>query len=110
MADPRRERLARNEATFREHNERAEHGPFPREDADAPRSFFCECSDPACTRVVMLSAAEYEHVRSDDRWFFTLPGHELLDVERVVETHEGYFVVEKFEDVAHVVETDQAST
>jgi hypothetical protein len=106
MADPRRERLARNEANFREHNERAEHGPFPREEGDAPRAFFCECSDSECTRVVMLAHAEYEHVRSDPRWFFTLPGHELPEVERVVETHERYVVVEKFEDVAHVVEPD----
>ena len=109
MADPRRERLARNEASFREHNEHAEHGPFPRDDADAPRAFFCECSDPECTRVVMLTPAQYEHVRSDPRWFLTLPGHELPEVERTLEVHEGHLLVEKHEDVRHVVEPGEAA-
>ncbi len=104
MTDPRAERLARNEATFREHNERAEHGPFPRDAGDAARAFFCECSDPACTRVVMLTHEQYEVVRGDPRRFFLLPGHEVLEVERVVEEHEGHVVVEKHEDVAHIVE------
>ena len=30
-----------------------------------------------------------------DAWFFLLPGHERLEVERILERHEDYFVVEK---------------
>ena len=29
------------------------------------------------------------------RWFFVLPGHELPDVENVLESNQGYVVVEK---------------
>jgi hypothetical protein len=38
---------------------------------------------------------EYEAIREHPARFPVLPGHELPDVETVVETHERYLVVEK---------------
>ena len=47
------ERIARNQATFREANERigAAAGVY---DVATPVPFICECADPACTEVVRL--------------------------------------------------------
>jgi len=65
----------------------------------------CECSDTGCTAHLSMSPAEYEAVRADPRRFVVLPGHEAgPDVERVVERHEEYLVVEKRGDAARRAE------
>jgi 5-bromo-4-chloroindolyl phosphate hydrolysis protein len=45
--------------------------------------------------MVELTPKAYERVRADPRHFFVLRGHELAEVETVVESHEQYVVVEK---------------
>jgi hypothetical protein len=50
-----------------------------------------------CLEQVRLTRAEYEAVRADPARFAVVPGHEKPDVERVVEQHAGYFVVQKNE-------------
>ena len=54
---------------------------------------------------MLLTKAEYEAVRRDGRRFFMLDGHELAEIEDVVERREGYVVVEKRE---HAGETAEA--
>ena len=90
----REERLARNEVLFRQVNERILDIEAHRWRLD-PIDFMCECGDETCTRPLSLSYAAYERLRSDATHFAVLPGHELEDVERVVETHPTYLVVEK---------------
>ena len=51
---------------------------------------------------------EYAAVRQNPRRFLVAPTHEVPDVETVVERKPGYFVIEKPEDVSHVVEGQQA--
>ena len=89
----REERVARNDATFRDANERinrvaAESGIT----SEVP--FICECADPACTEIVRLSLGDYEAVRAHGDRFISRPGHETEGVS-VVERHDGYDVVEK---------------
>jgi hypothetical protein len=48
-----------------------------------------------CTRTIRLNLQEYEEVRSQPGRFVIVPGHEILDVERVVEAGERYDVIEK---------------
>jgi len=43
-------------------------------------------------------------LRADPARFAVLPGHEVADVERVVERRDGYLVVQKNEDVRPIVE------
>lgn len=95
----RKERIARNEALFREVNERVK-DIVP---SEGSIEFICECGYEECIERVSLSADEYERVRSDPVEFFVKPGHEILDVEEVVETHDHYLLVRK-----HVIERNIA--
>ena len=80
--------------TFREVNERIAEiaGTWEWEDK---QGFLCECVRHDCTRAVLLTRGEYESVRAGTARFFTAPGHELAEQERVVERHDGFVVVEK---------------
>jgi hypothetical protein len=46
----------------------------------------------------------YREIRSNTRRFFVRPGHEMPDVETVVEREEAWYVVEKPDDVGHIVD------
>jgi hypothetical protein len=87
------EKIARNEALFREVNERIAE-TAERFDAEETR-FVCECADPACTKRVDATLEEYERVRADGATFLLVPGHEDARVESVIERESGYAVVEK---------------
>ena len=96
----RQERIALNENAYRELNESIHSGSTPQRRFE----LLCECGSPDCTRPLTATLEEYEAVRADPRRFMVLPGHQILDAEGVVEEHEGFNVVEKPEDVAHIVE------
>ena len=91
-----RERLAKNEALFREVNARirelSERWELRSSDL---ASFVCECSRPGCSDPVELTLDDYGRVRSHPARFFLVPGHEDRRVDGVVERHERYVVVEK---------------
>ena len=108
------ERVARNEALFREFNERVEDvaGSLDvRSEGDALRiEFVCECGDLDCMERIELTRVSYEQVRSDPKRFVVAPGHEGPEVARVVGKGEGYVVVEKIEGAARVaIEHDPRS-
>ena len=95
MKSEAKQRVAMNEATFRKVNEGMEVG----QDPGGLLTFICECGRLGCTELLELRRAEYEGVRADPRRFAVLAGHEMEDVERVVERHDRYLVVEKAGDV-----------
>jgi len=100
--------LARNEATFRDVNEALKRGQWPGE--DEPIAFRCECSRLGCTRLIELTAAEYEQVRAHSRRFLVAPDHDIPEAETVVESHETYLVVEKLDEGGRVADaTDPRS-
>jgi hypothetical protein len=94
--EARRERLARNEVSYRSVNEAIQTG---RKDADgghdAPRPYMCECGLLECNELVELTVAEYEEVRANPRRFFMVDGHELPEVEHVVDRRGRYTIAEK---------------
>ena len=100
------ERIGRNEATFRSINEDIERG----RDADDDHTlvgFVCECGSADCGRLIELTPAEYEQIRTDPCLFAIVPGHEIVDVEHVVERNDRYAVVRKNEGAGVVAkETD----
>lgn len=88
------ERAARNEALFREVNERVKEVQTDFGDPDATE-FVCECADETCATRVRVPLATYERVRSNPVRFIVVPGHERADLEHVVERGDGFVVVEK---------------
>ena len=88
--DARAERVGKNEAVFREVNERI--NDVTRENA---AEYLCECGNVTCTETIQMNVADYERVRADPTHFAVLPGHEIPDVEEVVARNEGFMVVRK---------------
>ncbi len=89
--DPR----ARNEALFREVNERIEAVSKAAPLDEEPIGFLCECDNKDCAEKVGASQAEYEDVRRVATHFIVLPGHEDPAVERVVSENARFLIVEK---------------
>jgi hypothetical protein len=96
-------RVAANESAFREVNEAIERGLWQGE-SDSLVAFRCECASLDCDGLVELTQTEYEHVRSEPRRFFVLRGHEIPEVETIVESHERYVVVEKQAQAGRIAE------
>lgn len=105
----REDRIARNEALFRSVNERVRDlvGGLTSESDPGQIAFVCECGAGECTSSVELTIREYEHVRADPATFFVVPGHEIPEVEAVVERHGAYNVVRKHDHEAQIaIDTD----
>lgn len=62
----------------------------------------CECGNPSCHDPLVMTVDEYEIIRSDPAHFAVLAGHEILDCERVIATHDRYLIVEKHGDAGRV--------
>lgn len=103
MADPRAERLAANEAMFRVANERMADWEERHRD-EAVENYLCECANPACTERVGLTKADYERVRSDSCRFLLVSGHEVPDIETVIERNGEWLMIEKDPEVSEIVE------
>jgi len=102
--DAREKRLADNETLFREVNERVR-AVAKAHNSDLHRyAFFCECSNADCTLQVELTLAEYESARSHGPRFVVARGHELPEIEHVVETHDEWSLIEKDGDAARIAE------
>jgi hypothetical protein len=93
--EERAERIGRNEALFREVNERIERISATLQVSDEKLKILCECGVPTCLEQLDVPTGEYERVRIDPTLFLIKPGHEHADLEEVVEQHEGYHVVRK---------------
>jgi hypothetical protein len=99
---PSLERLARNQALFREVNERineisGENGRI---------EFVCECSHTECIETVELRLTDYEEIRANPIRFVIKPGHEIDAIERVISEDRGYAVVEKNTAEGDLIEMD----
>jgi len=96
--DADQERRARNEAIFREVNERIEElsrrSGVDEDDSLLP-GFVCECSNEGCTELLEVTYQQYNAVRESPRRFLVLAGHEDPDVEDTVDRYDGVLVVKK---------------
>jgi hypothetical protein len=97
------ERVGRNDAIFREANEGIQNAA--REySIDGALPFICECALPTCQEIVRLDLAAYEAIRAVPTHFLNAPGH-VKAAEgwaTVVESRDGYDVVEKIGRAADV--------
>jgi hypothetical protein len=103
------ERIGKNEAIFRDVNERIKEvsASFFALDSGELADFVCECSAEECHDAVSMSRSEYEAVRSDSRHFLVAPGH-LWNAahERRIAAAERFWVVEKLSDAGEVAEDE----
>ena len=86
-------RIGLNEAIFRQVNERISElsGNY-----ETPiLEILCECGDIDCSDRFEIAHQAYEELRSDPTLFAVIPGHEIADVEDIVEVSHGYLVVRK---------------
>ena len=94
-------RIAMNEAAFRRVNEAIEAG---QPDTASHLDLICECGRLGCNEHVSISTETYEAIRANPRRFVVIPGHELPEAERIVDTHGSYLIVEKFGEAGEVAE------
>jgi hypothetical protein len=100
----RERRVGRNEALFREVNERIREVTTYGGEVEV----LCECGDAGCATPITMRLEEYEALRRRATRFAIVPGHESPDLERVVEQNDRFAVVEKAPgaDAEIAVETD----
>jgi hypothetical protein len=92
-ADARR--AGRREANLRLLNERiADAQARMGEDGDG-LDMLCECALDECDERIHMDVDQFTRLRERDDRFAVNMGHVIVDVEHVVERHEGWLVVEK---------------
>jgi hypothetical protein len=106
-------RVGKNEALFREVNERIRSvsEDWAKGDRTSRIEFVCECSRESCFETVALTVAEYEEVRSDSRRFLIVAGHVWSpEVEREVYRNGGYSIVEKLGEAGEIADDEDDRT
>jgi hypothetical protein len=101
MNSSRDHHAARKHGLFRDVNERIhslteDFGSRPADDG-LSLAFVCECENVDCSSPVLVETDAYSRIRSDPAHFLVLIGHELPDVDRVVESNGHCVVVERTE-------------
>jgi hypothetical protein len=99
-------RIARNNATFRDANERirASAEAYALDGGLLP--FICECADASCTTVIQVGFDDYRRVRETPQPLFVIArGHSPAEGQgSVVEEHETFEVFEKAGPAAELLE------
>jgi hypothetical protein len=97
----RDEQRARNEALFRNLNERLKEleDRLDTRAVGAPaidyEEFFCECGRLDCMSRLAMTRAQYESIRAFGERFAVLADHVDESIDSVVERHRGFVVVQK---------------
>lgn len=102
-------RLAENELAFRQPNEKTIQGmerlqELAKEDdqlsvlpiSDMELQFYCECSDENCRQRIKLGIEDYRVIHEHRSRFLVVPGHDIPEVEKVIESKPDYAIVEKY--------------
>jgi hypothetical protein len=97
----RDERIAYNEAWFRDLNERKAQWMAK---GLASGGFRCECADATCFARLRLSPPEWREARARPNRFVIAAEHIAPDVEVVVKEYPDFWIVEKQGEAAAVAE------
>jgi hypothetical protein len=87
-------RLKNRETLLRALNERIAELTWQQLGVEGPVDFVCECSRAGCWEPLPLTRGQFDEVRAHPRRFVLLRGHEVEGVDRVIERHDAYVVVE----------------
>jgi hypothetical protein len=97
---PTSERFQRRAAAAEINGRQVNEAIEPQGRPGASAVFVCECGHIGCGDTVEMPVAEYEAVRTSFDRFLLVPGHEIEEVDKVVERHGHYLVVVKREPEA----------
>ena len=102
-AETTAERVARNDALFREANE-VIRATAERSGMEGLLPALCECADPACTELIQVTPREYEAARSNPTWFINVRGHHVNahGWERVLSENSRFALVEKLGEAGEI--------
>ena len=94
--------MTHNEALFREINEQI----TALNDLGAKMETFtvvCECGNERCAEVVDVHRSHYEAARAQSDRFIVASGHVLPEIEKVVEQHGDFVVVDKNDGIPEAI-------
>ena len=97
---PRARRMRENEELMEELNRRMERmleeiREEEDDDPDAPIAFLCECSHLDCRERIQLEPSRFDRIHRDADVFILVPGHEIPEVERIVDQERDFLIVRK---------------
>ena len=87
---------------FRKRNEaliRVAIAKFYRETTEL--AFYCECTDISCREVIRLTADRYVAIHKNRRRFIMKYGHNVPMFEKIIDSTNGYCVVQSIEPTNH---------
>jgi hypothetical protein len=90
------ERVRKNEAAFKAHNDRRKAFEQLMAGQDEPVPFVCECGDAGCWDGLQLTIAQFNRAHAAPLRYAVKPLHIMPDYEWVVEQHDSYWIVEKY--------------
>ena len=93
--DDRARRVGENEALYRSINERIKDLNATFGLITESMTVVCECGYLECAEQIVLPIPEYRRVRADPTQFVVLPGHEIPDLESVLERNDGWLLIRK---------------
>jgi hypothetical protein len=99
------QRAARNEEILRDVNRQIEEGA-ELHGVTTAMPFHCECARAPCLEKVELSPPVYDQILSNRYRFVVVPAHVEPAVERVVEEHGHFVVVEKIGEAREQIDQD----
>ncbi len=100
------ERAARNEEIFRDVNEQIEKGA-ELHGVSSRLPFHCECARSACLEQIEIEPPVYRRAHAERYCFVVVHDHNTPQIERVVEEHEGFLVVEKIGEARAQIDRDR---
>ena len=86
---------ATTQSLFREVNERMKYLNESLLPTQTSAEWVCECENDLCVERISMTLPEYERLRASGNRFAVIPGHEVPEVEEVIEQYESYVVVAK---------------
>ena len=93
--DERARRIGENEILYRTVNERIEDLNATFGTPAERMTVVCECGEATCAMQIDLDIPTYERIRADAELFVIVPGHQIEDVETLVEQNGNYAIVRK---------------
>jgi hypothetical protein len=94
------QRLAETEVIFRKTNQHVADFIVEEEGVGTATTvpFYCECSNNDCHARIRLTPQAYTQFHTSKRQFIVKAGHDVPEIEKIINQHKDFCVVEKYGD------------